>query len=100
MPRGSDVVSKKTKRKIEQQDLLPPKKKKHPFVGHVGKVADMMTQFYKAKVELPHEKEDSTVILESILEDDKICSAVDTNGDNVQVKFPGEIIVEDALMRM
>ena len=60
----------------------------------------MMAQFYKAKVELPHEKEDSTVRLESALEEDKICSAVGTNGDNVQVTFPSEIIVEGALMQM
>ena len=97
LPETSDSV-KKTKRRIPQQDLAPPKKKKHPFAERVGEVADMMAQFYRAKVKLPHEKEDSTVILESVLEEDKICSAVDTNGDNVKITFPGEIIVEGALM--
>ena len=98
LPETSDSVSKKTKRRIPQQDLAPPKKKKHPFAGRVGKVADMIAQFYRAKVELPHEKGDSTVILESVLEEDKICSDVDTNGDNVKITFPGEMIVEGALM--
>ena len=68
---------------MEQQDLPPPKKKRHPFAGRVGEVADMVAQFFKAKVELPHEKEDTTVILISVLEEDKICSAVGTNGENV-----------------
>ena len=76
-------LAKKMKRRIQQLDLPPPKTTKHPFTGHVGEITDMMTQFYKAKVELPHEKEDSTVILESVLEEDKICSAVRTNWDNV-----------------
>lgn len=58
----------------------------------------MMAQFCRANVELTHGKEDSTVIMESVLEEDKICSAVDTNGDNVQVTFPREIIVDGALM--
>ena len=97
LPETSDAVSKKTKRKIHQQDLPSPKKKKHPFAGRIGKVADMVAQFFKVKVELSHEKEDSTVILEPVLEEDKICSAVDTNGENVQVTFPDEITVEGAL---
>ena len=49
---------------------------------------------------MPHEKEDSTVRLESVLEEDRIYSAVGTNEDNVQARFPSEIIVEGALMQM
>ena len=100
LPETSNAVSKKTKQRTQQLDLPPPKTTKHPFAGGVGEIADMMTQFYRAKVELPHEKEDSTVILESVLEEDKICNAVGTNWDNVQVMFPGGETVEDALMQM
>ena len=91
-------LAKKTKRKIQHRDLPSAKKKMHPFAGRVGEVADIVAQFFKAKVELPHEKEDSNVILEAVLEEDKICSAVDTNGENVQVTFPDDITVEGALM--
>ena len=52
-----------------------------------------MAQFYREKFESPHEKE-------SVLEEDKICSAIDTDWDNIQVTFPGDIIVECALMQM
>ena len=100
LPENSDAVSKEAKIRIPQRDLPPPKKENHLFAGRVGKVAHVMAQFCRAKVELPHGKEDSTVIMESVLEEDKICSAVDTNGDNVQVTFPGEIIVEGTLMQM
>ena len=91
------VMQLAKKQKERQNSRICHLPQKYPFAGRVGKVADMMAQFYKAKVELPHEKEDSTVILESVLEQDKIRSAVGTNGDNVQVTFPSEIIVEGAL---
>ena len=80
--------------------MPPPKKKKYPFAGRVGEVADMMARFYRAQIELHHENEDSNVILESVLEEHKICSVVDTNGDNAHVMFPSETIVEGALMKM
>ena len=69
-------------------------------MGCFGEVANMMAQFYRAKVQLSHEQEDSTVKRELVLEEDKICSAIYTNWDNVQVTFPGEMIVEGALMQI
>ena len=76
------------------------KKKKHPFVVGVGEVVNKIAQFYRAEVEFSHEKENSTVILELVLEEGKICSAIDTNWDNVQDTFPGERIIDGALMQM
>ena len=45
--------------------------KKHPYSGRVVQTADMMLQFYWAKLELPLEGE-SNIILESVIEEDNL----------------------------
>ena len=52
----SNTGHQKPKRKNQHQELPPAKKKKHPFSGRVGQTADMMLQFYRAKLELPLEE--------------------------------------------
>ena len=39
-------------------EIPPPKKRKHPFSKRVGSVADMMVQFYRAKIVLADEPEE------------------------------------------
>ena len=58
-----------TKGQTKESDELPrPKKKKHPFSRRVGETADMMMQFYRAKVELPAEEREESIIIESVIE--------------------------------
>ena len=55
--------TKKKKKVIKRCDtainceISPPKKRKHPFSKRVGSVADMMVQFYRAKITLADESE-------------------------------------------
>ena len=44
------------------------RKKKHPFTGRVRKTADMMMQFYRAKVELLIEEREERIIIELVIE--------------------------------
>ena len=67
----SNTGHQKPKRKNQHQELPPAKKKKHPYSGRVGQTADMMLQFYRAKLELPLEEE-SNIILESVIEEDNL----------------------------
>ena len=67
----SNTGHQKPKRKNQHQELPPAKKKKHPFSGRVGQTADMMLQFYRAKLELPLEEE-SNITLESVIEEDNL----------------------------
>ena len=67
----SNEGHQKLKRKNQHQELQPAKKKKHPFSVRVGQTADMMLQFYRAKLELPLEEE-SSIILESVIEEDNL----------------------------
>ena len=67
----SNTGHQKPKRKNQQQELPPAKKKKHPYSGRVGQTADMMLQFYRAKLELPLEEE-SNIILEYVIEEDNL----------------------------
>ena len=58
-----------TKGQTKESDELPrPKKKKHPFSRRVGETADMMMQFYRAKVELPAEEREESIIIELVIE--------------------------------
>ena len=66
----SNTGHQKPKTKNQHQELPPAKKKKHPYSGRVGQTADMMLQFYRAKLELPLEEE-SNIILEYVIEEDK-----------------------------
>ena len=64
-------IRNQKKKKNQHQELPPAKKKKHPYSGRVGQTADMMLQFYRAKLELPPEEE-SNIILESVIEEDNL----------------------------
>ena len=59
------------KEKINIRNYRQLKKKKHPYSGRVGQTADMMLQFYRAKLELPLEEE-SNITLESVIEEDNL----------------------------
>ena len=59
------------KEKINIRNYRQLKKKKHPYCGRVGQTADMMLQFYRAKLELPLEEE-SNITLESVIEEDNL----------------------------
>ena len=56
--------TKKKKKVIKRCDaafnceIPPPQKRKHPFSKRVGSVADMMVQFYRAKIALADESEE------------------------------------------
>ena len=52
-------------------EIPPPKKRKHPFSKKVESVADMMVQFYRAKIALADESEEVTNI--EIDGDDQLC---------------------------
>ena len=60
----SNTGHQKPKRKNQHQELPPAKKLQ------TGQTADMMLQFYRAKLELPLEEE-SNIILEYVIEEDK-----------------------------
>ena len=70
LPKTESGIARKrsiaTKGQTKEYDELPrPKKKKHPFSGRVGETADMMMQFYRAKVELPAEEREESIIDDS-----------------------------------
>ena len=46
----SNAGHQKSKRKNQHQELSPVKKKKHPYSERVGQTADIMLQFYRAKL--------------------------------------------------
>ena len=60
----SNTGHQKPKRKNQHKELPPAKKLQ------TGQTADMMLQFYRAKLELPLEEE-SNIILEYVIEEDK-----------------------------
>ena len=67
----SNAGHQKSKRKNQHQGLPPAKKPEHPYSGSVGQTADVMLQFYRAKLELPREEE-SSIILKSVIEEDNL----------------------------
>ena len=46
------------------------KKQKHLSSEHMGQTADMIVQFSRTKVELPTEKREGNIIIESVIEAD------------------------------
>ena len=75
-----------TKGQAKEYDELPrPKKKKHPFSGRVGETADMIMQFYRAKVELAAEEREESATIESVIE------VSDTENSNEFSKLPNSM---------
>ena len=73
LPKIKNGIARKrsiaTKGQTKEYDELPrPKKKKYHFSGRVGETADMMIQFYRAKVELPAEEREESIIMESVID--------------------------------
>ena len=55
-------------------EIPPPKKRKHPFSKRVGSVADMMVQFYRAKIALADESEKRKEVTNIEIDgDDQLC---------------------------
>ena len=55
-------------------EITPPKKRKHPFFKTVGSVADMMVQFYRAKIALADESEERKEVTNiKMVGDDQLC---------------------------
>ena len=72
--------TKKRKQAIKRCDttinceIPPPKKRKHPFSKRVGSVADMMVQFYRAKIALADDSEERKEVTNiEIVGDDQLC---------------------------
>lgn len=63
---------KSNNQKIDKEKFVPllDKGKKHPYAGRYGEVADMMKQYYHARLVLPSDEvpENSTVIEEMVLD--------------------------------
>ena len=77
-------------------ELPGPKKKKHPFSKRVGSVADMMMQFYRAKVELPTDEEHVSckIIVETVPLEENVFQTVDVNyvkDDQQQIEESGKV---------
>ena len=77
LPKGE---TKKRKQAIKRCDttinceIPPPKKRKHPFSKRVGSVADMMVQFYRAKIALADESEVRKEVTSIEIDgDDQLC---------------------------
>ena len=90
LPKTENRIARKrsidTKGQAKEYDELPrPKKKKHPFSGRVGETADMMMQFYRAKVKLAAEEREESVIIESVIE------VSDTKNSNEFSKLPNSM---------
>ena len=74
------AVTKKRKEATKRCDttinceIPPPKKRKNPFSKRVGSMADMMVQFYRAKIALADESEERKEITNiEIVGDDQLC---------------------------
>ena len=74
------AVTKKRKEATKRCDttinceIPPPKKRKNPFSKRVGSMADMMVQFYRAKIALADESEERKEITNiEIAGDDQLC---------------------------
>ena len=56
-------------------EIRPSEKKKHPFSRRVGSVANMMVQFYRAKIALADESEERKEVTNTeIVGDDQLCT--------------------------
>ena len=74
------AVTKKRKEATKRCDttinceIPPPKKRKNPFSKRVGSMADMMVQFYRAKIALADESAERKEITNiEIVGDDQLC---------------------------
>ena len=77
LPKTENGIARKrsiaTKGQTKEYGKLPhSKKKKHPFSGRVGETADMMMQFYSAKVELSAKVREKIIIIEAVIEDSDV----------------------------
>ena len=72
--------TKKNKKVIRRFDtainceIPPPKKRKYPFYKRVGSMADMMVQFYRAKIALAEESEEKKEVTNIEIDgDNQLC---------------------------